>query len=296
MSTHQAKAKLHDLMQPIARNTQRVAEIKRLGKTASTQDQQEFMSHKQQIAHYRSENRLAIDYTTANLYLSHLRNLSEDELLDQSLTIGKGGVKLQKAFRHLANHFAEDTSFLADLKRIEGLVADFSKQELGDERVSKNVLTLTDRVDFDTYFTIGADPVPSCQHYLNGDYNEGLLSLVVDPSVKILQMHNSSGQLIARAVLRLMKNEQEEPVLFLERTYSVNMHPNIARAFAGLAKEKAKEMRVQVYGAEMANSNDNSFPKNGPMMLYGTNGRAPYVYSDAGGGLSRSARLILQVR
>jgi hypothetical protein len=128
-------------------------------------------------------------------------------------------------------------------------------------------------------------PVPSCQHFdSNLGLNAGLLSYIADPAVRILQLEDGEGRFLARAVVRLVSDEQGNPQLFLERIYSVNQHPEVKQEVLRAAQTKAKALGVNLYSHE-AEFDCAEQEVQEPVDLFSHGSRSPAIYSDAGGGL-----------
>ncbi|MFA5021325.1 MAG: hypothetical protein WC517_04700, partial [Patescibacteria group bacterium] len=138
---------------------------------------------------------------------------------------------------------------------------------------------------------IGEEPVPSCQSYDSGGENShGLLSYLLDPNVKIIQVYNEEGKIIARSILRLLADENNEPQLFLERVYSLNAHHKINEAILELARRKARAMGVGLFSVDSTLFSEDSSTQPEIKALVSRSSRASHVYSDAGRGLAVGGR------
>lgn len=244
-----------------------------------------FEELKKRVRGYQERNQELMTSVTARLYLAHLREITLDELEQQRIRIGKKQVALDHVFKKCTAFFEERApEFLSDLHRIQKELLEARRHLFQSEgRVSKSKLTVRDKVDADVYFHIGSEPVESCQHFDQGFLNEGLLAYVVDPNVRILQIRNEEGEMITRAVLRLLETEHGEPALFLERIYSINNNPKIDEAIKKLAFKKAASMEVKLYSKEVSGKIDlEDFET---VMLKSRGSRHPFVYTDAGGNL-----------
>ncbi|MFA6227713.1 MAG: hypothetical protein WC668_00830 [Patescibacteria group bacterium] len=292
--------KYNTLIEPLNIFTNRQRELRELSKTAGlTEERQaEYKELARQIADYRKKHETEMTAILALKYLSGLKNLTAHELENQVLILkNKNQVPLKKALSLLAEHFGEKSpDFIGDINRIRQLLAGGFEQIYGGKKVSRGKLYLTDRVDLETYVFIGERPVASCQNYDGrSGQNAGLLSYLSDPNVKIIQIYNESGGIIARSVMRLVEDDDNKPQLFIERTYSANPHPKINEAIVNFAKLKAEKMNVGLYASVSVGSNQGTAAAD----LHNNNSRSAYVYTDAAGGripkgrfTIRSAKLI----
>ncbi|MFA5124782.1 MAG: hypothetical protein WC473_03085 [Patescibacteria group bacterium] len=289
------------LIEPLNIFTTRQKELRELSKTVGlTEEQQaEYKELARQIADYRREHNDEMTYILALKYLNSLKNLTAHELESQVLTLGnKNQLPLKKALSLIERHFGEEfPDFIGDINRIRQLLAGGFEQMYGGKKVSKEKLYLTDKIDLEVYAFIGERPVASCQSYdSRSGMNAGLMSYLSDPNIKIIQMYNESGDIVARSVMRLVEDDNNKPQLFIERVYSVNPHPKINEAIVNFAKLKAKRMGVDLYvDVVPVDFNQELVTAD----LHNNNSRSTYVYSDAGGGklpngrfTIRSARLI----
>ena len=196
-----------------------------------------------------------------------------DNLERNMLTIkGKKETPLGEALKTIRRAFTKDNiNFTHDVERIDQIIQNAREQMFGGKTVSKSNLSITDRVDLKAHALIGERPVNSCQHY-DGDsnLNVGLLSYLTDPNVKIIQIYNEEGEIIARSIFRLMADKAGKPRLFMEGVYSVNPHEKIKEAMTNFAQTKAKKMGIKFCDDKET--------------LYNSGSRCPFVYTDAGGG------------
>lgn len=170
-----------------------------------------------------------------------------------NLIVERYGVEAMEAFGQLAT--------------VLGNYRDASTTDIGN-------ITVSDVDDFQTTFEIGANPVGSCQHYELGQYNTGLPGYF-EPSVKIISVKNGKGKLVARAVLRLASDNDNQPVMVLEPTYMSQASDDIEGAILAHAKRKAHNMGIQLYTESRGGRKD----------IQLCSQRAPRIYSDAFGGL-----------
>ncbi len=135
-------------------------------------------------------------------------------------------------------------------------------------------VTVGDVDDFQTTFEIGANTVGSCQHYELGQFNVGLPGYF-EPSVKIISVKNEKDKLVARAVVRLASDENNQPVMVLEPVYMSQASNDIEGAIKAHAKTKANHMGIRLF----------SEGRGGRKNIQLRNQRAPRIYSDIFGGI-----------
>ena len=139
-------------------------------------------------------------------------------------------------------------------------------------------IEVSDVDEFQTTIEIGANPVGSCQHYQTGSHKQGLLGYF-DANAKIIMVRNPGGGQIARAILRLASNQNGDPAMVLERTYSSQASGDIEAAVKAHAKAKANALGLNLYITGMDSPTET-------ITLAKIAG--PYAYSDAFGGLIAS--------
>ena len=262
--------------------------IKETKEELSPEEQREYRDLQQRISRYRAGKVEEFAKAEADLVLARLEESTMAEIEHGGFFVGGQEVPFQKAFSLLEKGYSDRyPGFTPDVQRLRAYFFDSRSRIFGGQRVSRTALRLDDRLDLETYLKIGADPVTTCQHYQSaGSYNYGLLSYVIDPNIRILQMRNEEGQLVARSVLRLLGNENGEPQLFLESVYSVNTHPKIKEAMHAFARQKAQAMGVEIYTKHEGLGLESSGGPSTTLISRGS--RAPYVYVDAIGGKARN--------
>jgi len=266
---------------------QKIQAAKKDKTQALTDDEkEEYESIKREIKDYRDEHEDEIKKIEALRYLDRIKKLSIEELELKSILIDQKRIAFSDVFETLEKTFSDKPDFLSDIRRIRELLAEGNKQIFQDGRVSRSQLIITDRVDLETHVFIGEKPVNSCQHYEGSSLNQGLLSYISDSAVKIGQIWDGDGKIIARAIFRLMEDENQNPQLFMERVYSVNTHTKIKEAMIRFAVQKAKSMGIKVYTqeAEYENLTQEGIKSEDVVVLHSRGSRSPYVYTDAGGG------------
>ncbi len=253
---------------------------------------EEYRALQEEIAMYREEHAAALQRLRALRFFHRLPRLTTEELEKKSFALEKKMIPWTQAFKAMEEGFRHEfPEFLQDVARIKAHLFDGFERVFSGARLSRSSLEITDRTDAATAFFIGEKPVPSCQSYKSsGGFNLGLLSYVMDPNVKLIQARGEDGELVARAALRLLEDEQGNPQLFLERVYSTNPHPKIQEAFVAFAKRKAASMRAGLFthvAEGVEEDGEVRAAEKQEARLISRGSRAPYVYTDAGEGLKR---------
>jgi len=100
-----------------------------------------------------------------------------------------------------------------------------------------------------------------------------------DGKSQVWSIKNKNGQLIARAIAKLLYSEKREaPVIFLERTYSLNPNKAFENALIKHAKIRAKELKLPLLAAVKIPDGEESLLLEN-LESYGSS--APFEYSDA---------------
>lgn len=293
VDSHILATDYHELLQPIRELSkrqlelkQRIISAKKSGENGLTSEENiEYENIKDQIKQYREDNEDEIKKIEALRYLDRIRKISIDELETKTLNIDQKKTPLSEAFKTIEEVFKDKVDFLSDIRRIRELLAQGNKQIFQGARVSRSLLTITDEIDLETYTLIGEKPVESCQHYNGSSYNYGLLSYISDPAIKVGQVWDENGNIIARMIMRLMEDDKHDPHLFMERVYSVNTHPKIREALIRFGIEKAKSMGIEAHTEEKEFKHlTGSNTETGSIVLYSRGSRSPFTYTDAGGG------------
>jgi len=153
----------------------------------------------------------------------------------------------------------EGSQFVLDLK---DQLALFNRSKSG----FKN-LVIHDTEDPQDLLLSGTEVFGSCQNIAgNPLLNKCLMGYVLDGKVRLLAIKNSEGKIEARGILKLLVDEKDEPVLFLETLYPDNQFESQIRQ---LAKQKADLMNVPLFVMGQGK------------ILYSKGCIAPYEYEDA---------------
>jgi hypothetical protein len=252
----------------------------------SDKEQEEYSDIQARIVEYRNDHDLEIKRIEALFYLDRMKNLNMKELETKNLFIAQKKITFINAFKVIEEVFKDNPTFISDIGRIRELLEEGNRQIFQGARLSRSQLKITDRVDLETHLFIGERPVESCQNYNSSDsFNYGLLSYISDPAIKIIQVWNENGNIIARSIIRLMEDDLQNPQLFMERVYSVNANPKLKEIMVRFAIQKAKSMEIDMHTDEKDYKDivEDNFG-NKKISLYSRGSRSPYTYTDSGGG------------
>ncbi len=112
------------------------------------------------------------------------------------------------------------------------------------------------------------------------EYAKCLISYLIDGKNVLIAVKNRSGRIVARAILRLLLDEQEKhPVVFLENPYPAFLaqeHQEHYAAILHMAKKKAEQMGLPLASVEFI---DEDLPSS--ITLRALGGPAPFEYCDA---------------
>lgn len=159
----------------------------------------------------------------------------------------------------------------------------FEKPEKIELNNNYNIAFSTDPNDL---LLIGTEVQGSCQSVdSDPSWSKCLLGYIIDGGVQPIIIKDKQGKIHARAILRLLKKGDEQPVLFLEKIYSNSDNQEWNKAIIEMAKNKATDMQLPLL------FNDSSFQKHAAntqtTLLQYDGGRAPYMYLDSGDGVVR---------
>ena len=111
-----------------------------------------------------------------------------------------------------------------------------------------NGLTIVDTDEWDDLLLCGTGLPTSCLT-INSDVKAHfLLGYVLDPKYRMVAIKNKSGEIVARAMIRLMWDEtSKKPVLFVEDTYRrVGIDDKAVREMQNLILKRAQALGVSV--------------------------------------------------
>ncbi len=105
-----------------------------------------------------------------------------------------------------------------------------------------------------TLFRVGVEPLETCQSWRNGIFNECLPAYVADSNKKVLNVVDDKGRIVARAIIKLTdqrnENDFEEKTrrktLFVEPPYSLLSNSEVYRAFFRFLLTKAQGLDASI--------------------------------------------------
>ncbi len=103
------------------------------------------------------------------------------------------------------------------------------------------------------------------------DYNCSLMGYVMDGRNAMLVQKNKNGNILSRAVIRVVLNDRDKPSLFMEDIYPSEI--SVGALFRDAALEIAEQMQLTLYMA--------ATPVDQSVNLTVIEGRAPYDYFDS---------------
>lgn len=154
------------------------------------------------------------------------------------------------------------------------------------------VFTIVDTDEFDVVFNIGKVDGESCQRW-NGTPHLccGLLGTLMHGQTRILAVIDQEGKIHSRALLRILLNAQNEPVLFLEPVYPQLAPRSHVNALLTIAKEKAAKLGIDLTVNLWA---ENKNLKAYPTSVHSEGGPAPSEYCDAMAGLQPEGKFTIE--
>jgi hypothetical protein len=220
------------------------------------------------------------------LDLHSLKNFSADSITSGTIADYRWKtIPLEKLFSRMRDRVATEHKFafneILRLLKAEGSI--------------KGPFAIEDTNRSQTKIEIGSEPVESCQHYLNGVYNECLLGYF-DPNIKIITLRRKeTDTLYARAIARYLDTSNGSQALFMEYVYNSFPSPKIAKDFVAFVFKKAKLMGVTPVIQLMPDQDGNVdlsiyepyVLKPADYTLESKNSLAPYSYVDSSGGMRK---------
>lgn len=164
----------------------------------------------------------------------------------------------------------------ADLSTAVKSCAESGKVSIGDWIVS-----LTD--DYWDLLRIGTDVTSSCQNVHNeARFNKSLLGYIVDgKNIPIVIRKPGEPNIVARSLLRVeLDAKTQQPALFLEGLYSNHNRVELEIAITKMAVQVAQHLKLPLYTPSQHKGT-------GDTTLHSVGSNATWVYSDAGGGMTR---------
>lgn len=91
------------------------------------------------------------------------------------------------------------------------------------------------------FLLMGTEVRGSCQSVDGSpDLNKCLVGTMLDGKYRLLLILDSSGKILARSLIRLMRDHKKKPILFIETPYTANSRYEYENALLAIAKQKAK--------------------------------------------------------
>ncbi len=237
----------------------------------------------------RQKTQLQCELAIATILLT---DFNEIEPKDAKESAAKLQPKMNQLLRILPSLVdPADTFVVTELSKIAGELTSTSK--------SATKLTCSDTSDPQITLEIGEKPVQSCQSYNYGQFNQCLLGYF-DPNSKILCVKNHNGSIIARAILRLLPDNDGNPHIHLERIYTVSASQNIPKIMIDQALKKANQMGIPLLVSassqnELGIEQKTEVGSNISLTQYrktliSKHSQAPSVYVDSAGGVRPRGR------
>jgi hypothetical protein len=135
------------------------------------------------------------------------------------------------------------------------------------EHKSKDPCHVVDTDHAEDLFLCGTEVTGSCQR-VDGhpELNKCLMGYILDGKVRLLAVKNRQGNILSRAILKILIDEKNQPVLFLERVYG---DQSFTWDLAAMADKKAQSMGIPLFEA------------GGNIVLKSVGNTAPFEYEDA---------------
>ena len=211
-------------------------------------------------------NQLSIEISCLNLIILD-ENVPTDSVLES----------LQKLIKLLQ----KGSQFESDIDDIVEYITPSDPSKL-------KYLSIEDSDYWEDLLLMGTEVKSSCQK-VDGDpsFNIGLVATLIDGKNRLVIVRDCEGKIAARVILRIMLDNNNEPVLFMERLYIRYNDPRLEKFVLRGCIKKAKMMNVSLFaGAEWLGNIENKTPY--PLVLTTLNGPASYEYSDAAGGMQKN--------
>ena len=268
--------------QEYAAINRRLGEMRKSGEDMEGEEAQGLQAQKAELDATKAD-------LAKNKAILRVLTLKPDEVSSGYLLEGdtrKKATKIGKTLEGLRDQLPQEGGFVVD--RVRQLITGFH-----DQNEEKQDLVASDSSDPKITIEVGAKPVGSCQNYSQGAYNECLLGYT-DPNVKVMTLANERGNLVARAIFRMLPQEDGQAALHLERIYSASASKGVDRAMFAHASAKAEELNMPLFvSAEAQNEEGVLIAVDPPQgfavadsdaKLTSSASRAPFSYVDSAGG------------
>lgn len=195
----------------------------------------------------------------------NLGKLSPQALMDKLENIAKEAAKLN------------EEEFSRNLKDLQKTLKETGKNK--SVQVDDYVIDTDDPYDL---ALCGTEVDWSCQVVTGKPaLNKCLLAYLLDGKIRMIAVKNRDGKILSRAMMRLLLNERDEPVIVIERFYPLFISLAHNEAILNLAKAKAKSMGLPLLG--IAYEGDPY-----PMAVKSFGGPVPNEYVDSGYGIKKN--------
>ena len=139
--------------------------------------------------------------------------------------------------------------------------------------------TIEDTDECEDLFLCGTE-ISTCQHIQgNAKLNQCLLAYILDGKNRLIAFKNQFGKIIARAIFKMCLDEEDKPILFLEKIYPEKQLDNfIVNTIIDFSVERAKKMELPLL-MQYTGEDKTKIKYNGA--IHSNNTITPYEYSDA---------------
>jgi hypothetical protein len=221
------------------------------------------------------------------IYATRLQTLAQEEKNQLMPLLGKfANSVLDGTFPDVRYSFTDNTHLETVFSDNEELLQKW-RTSLPIEIDSQTTIEDTDH--WEDLVMMGTEVEGSCQNIHNDPAsNKCLLSSFLDGKIRLMvAREKSSGKIIGRVILRILLDENHNPVLFMEKLYTrngVNEELTRQNIIEG-CRQKAQSMGIALAasGEDYTDLNANEYPG----ALESLGGPAPYEYVDAIGDIAK---------
>ena len=155
---------------------------------------------------------------------------------------------------------------------------------------SSKAVSIEDTDAWEDLFLIGTEVKNSCQR-INGDphLNKALLAYLNDGKNKAIIVRDDEGKILARVFLRILLDDNNQPVLFMERLYTRYEDSNLEKHILKGCINKAKIMRMPLLGSKTWSKKVLEISV-WPHKLHSFGGPASFEYVDELGGIHNNGK------
>ena len=116
--------------------------------------------------------------------------------------------------------------------------------------------------------------------------NKCLLDYVTNGGIRLLAIKDQKGKIKGRAIIRILLDTDQKPVLFVERIYG-GISSEERTTLIAFAKDRARNLGLPLLTKEQGSSDYGK-----QLISYG--GSAPWGYADAGFGVCRDGKFTVE--